>query len=240
MGLEKDLLKRMEGYRYGRFNLLKNEFYFKYFLDGGLEIKNFYLGDKFGEGDCVKLTNDFCIKNKDLNLLKVEGKEPRYFNSDNANHIYSLFYEKKLPKHFWKFGIDEKIDFVNKSDFYIVDPSFKLIKFFRDSGYEIDNFFNGGLINPNSLDLFLENYTGVPLGVNSNNELLYLGKLNNKVSLHFQNIFYKDINKSIYLNETSRIRGNLLGEDDLQSICVNLSKKYVEFLDSAKKFNVLF
>jgi flavin reductase (DIM6/NTAB) family NADH-FMN oxidoreductase RutF len=28
----------------------------------------------------------------------------------------------------------------------------------------------------------------------------------------------------------------LLGNDDLQSICVNLSKKYVKFIEKGKKF----
>lgn len=69
MSLEKDLLKRMEGYRYGRYNLVEGDFSFNYDLKGNVKIKKFYVGGKVGEGDCVKLTNDFCVENPDLGLI---------------------------------------------------------------------------------------------------------------------------------------------------------------------------
>jgi len=235
MSLEKNILKRMAGYRYGRFNLIDTSFDFRYVKGENIEIKNFYSNDEFGEGDCVKLTNDFCTKNYDLNLVRVQGLEPKYFNEKDAVHIYSLLSEKKLPFDFWKFELGEKIDFFVNSKSYIVDPSYKLVTPFKDSNYSISSFFRDKICTPLSLTLFNKNELGAPLGINSKEELIFLGKKNGKFSLFFQEPFERLQIKNIYLDEISRIRANLLGEDDLQSICVNLSKKYVDFIKNVKK-----
>jgi hypothetical protein len=235
MSLEKNLLERMKNYRYGRFNLINNYFDFRYVKGENIEIKNFYVGDKFGEGDCVKLTNDFCSKNLDLGLVRVEGLESKYFNEEDAVHVYSLFSEERLPIDFWKFELDEKIDFFINSNSYVVDPSYKLIASFKDSQYVANSFFEDNICTPLSLTLFNKNELGAPLGINSKDELIFLGKKNGKFSIYFQEPFEKFPSKYIFLEETSRIRGILFMEDDLQSICVNLSKKYVDFIENVKR-----
>ena len=232
--LEKDLLKRMEGYRYGRFNLINNNFKFKYDSKGNIEIKDFYKGDKFGEGDCVKLTNDFCINNLDLNLFRIEGKEPTYFNSEGANHLYTLLPTKEMPEEFWKLTVKEKKEVMKNSNAYIVDPSFHLVLPFNDSGYEIKKFFRKEIENTISCVFEKGEYHGAPLGLNRENKLVSIGMKKNKPIINFQKSFDTWYHDYINLGETSRIRGSLLFEDDLQSICVNLSKKYVEFKEIKK------
>jgi hypothetical protein len=235
MSLEKDLLKGMEDYRYGRFNLLKNNFNFSYTFKGNVKIKNFYRNDEIREGDCVKLTNDFCLQNYDLDLIKVGGNEPKYFHEPISNHFYAIFFAENRPINFWETSFEDKCNLIRESNPFVVDPSFKLVVPFNESGYFIKNFYLHEIRN--SSDLVFEkekDYVGVPLGLKRNGELVSLGKRNGKIGLNFKFSGYK-IHNYVNLENTSFVRGNLLGNEVLQLICVNLSKKYVEFIETIKK-----
>jgi hypothetical protein len=236
MNLEKNLLEGMKGYRYGRINLLENDFDFLYTFQGNIKIKNFYRNSEIGEGDCVKLTNDFCLQNKDLNLIRVGGNEPKYFYESSSSHFYTILFEKNLLINFWETNFENKFNLIKKSNPFIVDPSFKLVIPFNKSKYSIKNFYQYEIRNPRNLVFEKEkDYVGVPLGLKRNKELVFLGKKNDKICLNFKFPGYK-IHNYVNLENTSSIRGNLLGNDDLQSICVNLSKKYVKFIEKGKKF----
>jgi hypothetical protein len=235
MGLEKDLLKRMKEYRYGRYNLIKDNFDFKYDLKGNIKIKKFYVGNKAGEGDCVKLTNDFCVKNPDLGLVKVEGNEPKYFHGESSNHLYTLLFKRENLDEFWKLNLEDKKYLIKKFNPFVIDPSFKLILPFNESKYSIKKFYEYQIGSSSNLNFEnSENYVGVPLGLKSNKELVFLGKKNGKISLNFKFPEYK-IHNNIYLEDISRIRGTLLNDTDLQTVCTNLSKKYIEFIENIKK-----
>ena len=226
--LEKDLLKRMEGYRYGRFNLINNNFKFKYDSKGNIEIKDFYKGDKFGEGDCIKLTRDFCKSNSHLNLVKVLGREPKYFNGEQDVHFYNLLLTKKISRNFLKLKGNIKKEIIKNSNSYVIDPSFNLVSPLKNSGYIFEKVFEDeGNISPNLS--FKKEGEYYPLGINKKQELISIGIKKNKPIIKFQKSFDTEYYDYIHLEETSRMRGNLLFEEDLQSICVNLSKKYVEF-----------
>ena len=233
MCLEKYLFERMKDYRYGRFNLLKNKFKFTKNFQGNIKIKNFYKNDEFGEGDCVKLTNDFYFQNHDLSLVKVEGNEPKYFYESNSNHFYNLLFKKVDLSEFWRLDLRDKKYLIKKFNPLVVDSSFRLIVPFNESGYSIKDFYGWELESPDNL-IFDKDSVGVPLGLKSNGELVFLGRNHGKINLSFKFPGYK-IHNHIGLEDVSRVRGSLLRNDDLQSICVNLSRKYVEFIENFKK-----
>jgi len=224
--IELKLKEKMNGYYYGQMNLLKGNFNFVFHYGDFFSIKDFYLGQ--GKvGVCNNQSEFYKRTNKGLNLIRVGGSEPTYFNSDGSNHFYLLFPTKPLPKEFWSFMDEERVKYLRDSDSLVVDPSFKKVLPLNSSGYHLDSSYK----YPFSSDLWVTSDSSnvLPLGIMEEGELVSLSTHKSKMSFFFKRKF--DSHNYLALPLGSKdLSLKLKGERFLKPLAKILNEKYLEYL----------
>jgi len=224
--IELKLREKMKGYYYGQMNLLKGNFNFVFHYGDFFSIKDFYLGQ--GKvGVCNNQSEFYKRANKGLNLIRVRGSEPTYFNSERSNHFYLLVPTKPLPKEFWSFKDKERVKYLRDSDSLVVDPSFKKVLPLNSSGYHLDNSYEGSIFS----DLWAtsDGSSVLPLGIMEEGELVSLSTHNSKMSFFFKRKF--DSHNYLTLPLDSKdLSLKLKGERFLKPLAKILNEKYLEYL----------
>lgn len=223
--IEKELFNRMDGYYYGQMNLLKNDFQIEEAEDE-LKIKNFYSGPNKVEV-CHNQSDFYKKSNRDLNLIRVYGTEPVYFNDEGSKHIYLLYLKKELNPDFWYWNNLEMKNYLIENNPLIVDPSFKKVIPFSNSGYEIKVILNN-FYSPTDLDM--ENNKSVPLGISKNKELVSLSLVNENLFIFFDKKFETDPNKFDYYKiDDFALRVRIKNERFLRPIIKNIHEEYKNY-----------
>lgn len=225
--VELKLKERMKDYYYGQMNLLKGNFNFVFHFGDFFSIKDYYYGQ--GKvGICTSQSEFYKRKNSDLNLIRVKGSEPTYFNSRGGQHFYLLHPTKRLPEGFWSFPDEKRVKLLKKSNPLVVDPSFKRVFPFKSSGYSLDNSFRDSVF-PDSW-LTSDGLTVFPLGFMKEGDLVSLSTYNNQISLFFKRKF--GLANYLALPLGSRdLDLKLGGERFLKPLAKILNEKYLDYLD---------
>lgn len=229
--IERKLKERMEGYIYGQMNLLKGNFKWISHEGNSLSIKNFYSGPGKAEV-CNNQAEFYRQKNSDLNLIRVAGEEPLYFNGENSTHCFLMFPQKKLPRNFWRLDQDERKTYLLASNPLIVDPSFQKVIPVASSGYNLNEVLNNKFSSKNFLNLSAKpgHYSAVPLGITKQKELVSLGIYDEKPW-----IFFKDEKLSgvtVYTFGNSALKSRLKKDPILGEMIQILGDKYNNFKEN--------
>jgi len=170
----------IEKYQYGQFNI----------LDNGMQIKAnpgtkqimldpFYRhGQNHTIGSCAELMNtaykEIREKHPTLRVVRATGRDPIYFAMKGSIHSFLLVSEENIMGDRVFTGDPGEIsDFLNK-DPILVDPSLKKVKRFKKTGYSAHTLTNQGVDMPYSNTCVVNNKGGVPLGMDSKNNMVYL------------------------------------------------------------------
>lgn len=224
--VESKLKERMEGYYYGQMNLLKENFNFVFHFGDFFSIRNFY-GGQGRIGVCNNQVEVYHRLNKDLNLIKVGGSEPTYFNSSRKNHFYLMYPTKPLPSYFWELPEVEKIELLKKSNSLVVDPSLKEVIPFESSDYFPNKVYLGSIFSDSWLTS--DGSTIFPLGISREDELVSLGTYNNKMGLFFKRKY--DLGNYLALPLGSKELDSKLKEERfLRPLAKKLDENYLEHM----------
>jgi len=220
---EKDILKRMDGYEYGRFNLIDNNFSISESYDN-FKIKNFYSGPS-KRGVCNELSSKFVSENPDLDLIKIIGTEPDYFNDKNSVHVYLISPGDDLPKDYNLLLEKEKVKALKNSNSLIVDPSYHKVVPIKGSGYFIHETFDDYIFRPDE-DFFKYEEMARPLGFTKSGELLSLGLPNGSFGIFMSKKKSKRSEFCGRLDTFSKMNF-LKREKDLGKIVKNLGRAFI-------------
>jgi len=219
----RSLLDKMKGYKYSSSNM--KDAIFKTFHNDMIGIGNFYSSEN-NKGVCHQQTLSFERENKGMNLIKVKGREPRYFHSKGSSHYYLIKPEGNLPNDFNYLSCEGKVDALVNVNSRVVDPSFKVDELLSTSDYVIDEFTNN---LPEGHGAIFKNREYRPLIMLDNSRLLHVGMLDGNFGLFLQEEGKMLNNSGIPLEKLSQISNIVKGNPSAVEIVSNLNRAYVDF-----------
>ncbi|MBT4376683.1 hypothetical protein HOD29_04885 [archaeon] len=224
LNIERKLKNQMEGYYYGQMNLLKGNFEVVTHEGNNIGVQNFYSGPNNIEV-CHNQADFYKNSNLDLNLIRVFGEEPIYFNN-GGTHCYLMLPRKELPDNFWELDNDERATSLLGSNPLVVDPSFKKVIPVANSGYSVRGVRNFRFSSNKNLEL-KSSGTQVPLGIDKNKRLVSFGPWEGKPNIFFREKFAK--NTISYDLDSWKLNGELSKERFIFPIVQNISRAHNSF-----------
>jgi hypothetical protein len=217
-----NIRNRIEGYEYGRHNLIDGNFDF-FNSENLVKIKNFYSGIS-NKGVCNEQHEKFMLDNPDLNLVRVLGGETQYFNDILSNHFYLLAFEEKLPADFFSLSEKEKKSFVSAENPYVIDVSFDVVERFKDSDYTLRKVLDKFPIDRDMEFVKADIPRVSPLGFYRDN-LFYLGPRKDSLGIYAQK---KGKNDVVYVGNFSETLALIDNSSDVAKIVGSLERKILE------------
>lgn len=182
MKLDIDGLKKIiDKYEYGKFDILNRE------LDIIIDKKNrtvrinpFYMyAETPTSGTCGELA-DTAIQEireeyPDYHVYSAIGCDYQYFYLPiDTCHRFLIVSKVKLLNQNIQVGYGKKLDNILSTNPVVIDPSFKTVAQYKQSGYLITSLSNAESFPLQNKELKLHNHVSVPLGINFKEELVYL------------------------------------------------------------------
>lgn len=167
-------------YVYGQFNILENEMTILYNpKTRQIQFDPFYNYDvHLKRGSCSELMNiaysEILKKYPELHVTRVVGNDPNFFINPLSKHCFLFVSERDLMNGKSYSHEAEDIEQVIEQDPLIVDPCFKTVVPFSDSGYKVQKLMNQGFRVLYSNKCILSHDRGVPLGFDAQGNLVFL------------------------------------------------------------------
>ncbi len=170
-----------------------------------------------------------------LQIIKVIGQHPDFFNKPGEEHCYLLVNENDLMSGKSQVEDRKTINQIRDQDPLLVDPSFKRVESISGTGYRIDSLVSQEQLIGYSNEKVVENNHGVPLGMTSEGNLVYIMvNFDSEVPL---NIGFQQAGKKIEQYELDTDYSQIL-EDDAQILELIDILKQKEIKKAKKPFKV--
>jgi len=176
----KNLKELVADYEYGQFNILDNGMKISYNpKTRQVKLDPFYHYDAHPKrGSCGELMSTAYLEirdtHPDLHVTRVTGNDPNFYRNSDAKHCFLFVSEQDLMGGKYYSHEPEDIEQVIEQDPLMVDPSFKTVVPFSESGYKVQRLMNQGCKVSYSNRLVLPHNSGVPLGVDTQGDIVYL------------------------------------------------------------------
>ena len=171
-------LQRMaEGYEYGLHGIVNRDLRAIYDpVEQVLTIENYY-GNDGRQGNCVRLMEAAYREIKRLlpetHVFRTKGWDPKFFQMDDQAHYFLLLTQTDLLN-----GLDflsgRKLSDEMLEESLIFDPSFKLVKPFNESDYDIDYLVGKNQTFREKSTLKITDDYRVPLGITGDDIVVFL------------------------------------------------------------------
>ena len=169
-------------FEYNQLNLLENPTPIRIKINPNSKqayFEQFYRHDKKPkQGTCSELMNTAFLELRDelyfYTIIRASGQESDFFKWDTSNHCFLLIYNSDPMKGESYTENQEEIMSALSKNPLLVDPSFKRVIPYNESGYTIRKMMNHDCNVSYSNDLILGEGQFVPLGTISNGGILYL------------------------------------------------------------------
>ena len=151
-----------------------------------LRINDFYdFGKDITTGTCSELMNSAYhnVKNrlkrkcrkKKIRVIRAIGHDNRYFTHDYSSHCFLLLSYKDLLKNKDTTNNPREIKKITEKDPILIDPSFKKICMFKESGYKTTILISETCKIPSNNNYrILEKNNSTPLCISSDDEIVCL------------------------------------------------------------------
>ncbi|HYD03629.1 MAG TPA: hypothetical protein VEC16_05000 [Alphaproteobacteria bacterium] len=179
--------KLLSDYKYGQYNILREDSDLKIKYDsknGRVLLDSFYNRDlMLNQDTCAglmhKAYNDIRLTYKDLFVARVNGNDTDYFfDKKYGKHSFLLISDDDFMNYESLIEDEKGIAFMIEHDPILVDPCFKKIMKFSESGYHIRRAFNMDYTIGSHSSELLENIDGrksyTPLVLADNEMVLHL------------------------------------------------------------------
>lgn len=166
-------------YEYGQFNILDNGMQISFDpITRQVKFDPFYHHDvRQTRGSCAELMNtaylDIRERHPKVHVTRVEGNDPDFFIRPRDKHCFLFVSDEDLMDGQPYTHEPKDIEQVVSQNPLIVDPSFQRVVPLSDSGYSVQKLRNQGCKITYSNTRVLNHNQGVPLGINSQGEIVY-------------------------------------------------------------------
>lgn len=167
-------------YEYGQFNILDNGMRISFnSTTRQVLLDPFYrFNTNPTRGSCGELMNtayrEIRRRYPKYYVTRVKGNDPQFFTEPIDHHCFLLVSERDLMNGQDYVRHPTGIEAIVAKNPLVVDPSFQVIAQFSNSGYRVLEATNQGKRESYSNAQIVDHGVGIPLGLDSNGQIIYL------------------------------------------------------------------